>query len=60
MNIFLCIQAVFWTSVGFIGYAYVGYPLLLMLLGVVRNRPIDEANLNGCNDQYVLLALRAR
>ena len=32
-----------------------GYPLLLMLLVVVRNRPVGEASLNGCNDRYVLL-----
>ena len=32
------LEIIFWTSVGFIGYAYLGYPLLLMLLGVVRNR----------------------
>mgnify|MGYP001381458723 CR=1 FL=1 len=55
MNIFVCIQAVFCSSIGFIGYGYVGYPLLLMLIGVVRNRPVGEASLNGCNDRYVLL-----
>ena len=42
MNIYVCMQTVFWIAIGFIGYAYVGYPLLLMLLGVVRNRPVEK------------------
>ena len=36
------IETVFWASVGFVLYAYAGYPLLLMLIGLVRNRPIKK------------------
>ena len=41
MNIYACMQTAFWISIGFIGYAYLGYPLLLMLIGIVRNRPVE-------------------
>lgn len=43
MNVFSCIETIFWVSVGFIFYAYAGYPLLLMLIGLVRNRPVRKA-----------------
>ena len=43
MNVSGCIETVFWVSVGFVFYAYAGYPLLLMLIGLVRNRPIKKA-----------------
>jgi len=43
MNVSGCIEAVFWVSIGFVSYAYAGYPLLLMLIGLVRNRPIKKA-----------------
>jgi glycosyltransferase involved in cell wall biosynthesis len=36
------LEIIFWSAVGFVGYAYLGYPLLLMLLGVVRNRPVEK------------------
>jgi cellulose synthase/poly-beta-1,6-N-acetylglucosamine synthase-like glycosyltransferase len=39
---YLCAQTVFWTAIGFVCYAYVGYPLLLMLMGLVRNRPVEK------------------
>ena len=39
---YLCMEAMFWTAVGFVCYAYVGYPLLLMLMGLVRNRPVEK------------------
>ena len=55
MSIYVCMQTAFWISIGCICYAYIGYPLLLMLIGVVRDRPVGEAGLNGCNDRYVLL-----
>ena len=42
MNIDVCMQTAFWISIGFICYAYLGYPLLLMLIGVVRNRPVEK------------------
>ena len=43
MNVSGCIETVFWVSTGFVFYAYAGYPLLLMLIGLVRNRPIKKA-----------------
>jgi cellulose synthase/poly-beta-1,6-N-acetylglucosamine synthase-like glycosyltransferase len=43
MNVSDCIEAIFWVSVGFVFYAYAGYPLLLMLLGLARNRPVKKA-----------------
>ena len=43
MNVSGCIETVFWVSVGFVFYAYAGYPLLLMLIGLVRNRPVKKA-----------------
>jgi len=42
MNVTGCIETIFWVSVGFVFYAYVGYPLLLMLMGLVRNRPVEK------------------
>ena len=42
MSMYLCVQTVFWTVIGFVCYAYVGYPLLLMLIGLVRNRPVQK------------------
>lgn len=43
MNLSGCIETVFWVSVGFVFYAYAGYPLLLMLIGSVRDRPVKKA-----------------
>lgn len=43
MNLSGCIETVFWVSIGFVFYAYAGYPLLLMLIGLVWNRPIKKA-----------------
>lgn len=34
------IEMGFWATVGFVAYAYAGYPLLLALLGLVRRRPV--------------------
>lgn len=42
MSIYLSMQTLFWTAIGFVCYAYVGYPLLLMLMGLVRNRPVQK------------------
>lgn len=36
-------QCVFWSAIGFVVYAYAGYPILLGLLSVVRNRPVRKA-----------------
>ncbi len=38
-------QIIFWCSVGLIVYAYVGYPLLLFLLSLVRERPVKKGNI---------------
>lgn len=32
----------FWSAVGFIVYAYLGYPLLLMILAPIRNRRVER------------------
>ena len=42
MSMYFCIQTLFWTAIGFVCYAYVGYPFLLMLVGLVRNRPVEK------------------
>jgi cellulose synthase/poly-beta-1,6-N-acetylglucosamine synthase-like glycosyltransferase len=34
----------FWSSILFVFYAYLGYPLLLWILSSVRNRPIQKSN----------------
>ncbi|MCK5506795.1 MAG: glycosyltransferase, partial [Thermodesulfovibrionia bacterium] len=36
------IQVIFWLSVVFIFYAYLGYPLLLMVLSVFRKKPVNK------------------
>ncbi|MCS6305650.1 MAG: glycosyltransferase family 2 protein [Nitrospira sp.] len=36
-------QCLFWLSVAFIFYAYAGYPLMLLLLSAIRNRPVQTA-----------------
>jgi glycosyltransferase involved in cell wall biosynthesis len=38
-------ELVFWGSIAFILYAYVGYPLTLAALSVVRNRPVQKGNI---------------
>ena len=38
-------ELVFWVSILFILYAYAGYPLTLMALAVVRNRPVQRGNI---------------
>ena len=35
-------EAIFWLSVAAIGYAYVGYPLLLLLLSRIRPKPVKS------------------
>jgi glycosyltransferase involved in cell wall biosynthesis len=35
-------ETVFWFATGFVFYAYLGYPLLLMAIGMVRNRPVKK------------------
>jgi cellulose synthase/poly-beta-1,6-N-acetylglucosamine synthase-like glycosyltransferase len=36
-------QCLFWLSLAFIFYAYAGYPLVLLLLSAIRNRPVQTA-----------------
>lgn len=38
------IHIIFWTSVGFVLYAYFGYPAALMALSVVRHRRVRKGN----------------
>ena len=38
-------DVIFWTSVGFMIYAYAGYPLVLMILSLFRNRPVKRAHI---------------
>jgi len=38
MDLFACAQTLFWISTGFVFYAYAGYPLLLLLMGMIRSR----------------------
>ena len=35
----------FWSAICFIFYAYLGYPLLLMLLSVVKRCPVKKGDL---------------
>jgi cellulose synthase/poly-beta-1,6-N-acetylglucosamine synthase-like glycosyltransferase len=39
------IEVIFWASLLFITYAYLGYPLLLRLMLLFRNRPVNKANI---------------
>jgi len=36
---------IFYSSIIVVLYAYLGYPLLLMLLSAVRNRPVQKATI---------------
>src|SRR5438876_847006 len=38
-------QLVFWTSIGLLTYVYVGYPLLVWLVGKLRPRPVRRAEI---------------
>ncbi|MFZ3015360.1 MAG: glycosyltransferase, partial [Nitrospira sp.] len=35
-------EIVFWLSIGLMGYAYVGYPLVLRVLSMIRSRPVKK------------------
>lgn len=37
-------EAIFWLSVAAIGYAYVGYPVLLILLSRIRPKPVKSGH----------------
>jgi cellulose synthase/poly-beta-1,6-N-acetylglucosamine synthase-like glycosyltransferase len=38
------VEAIFWLSVAAIGYAYVGYPLLLVVLSRLRPKPVKSGH----------------
>jgi len=38
-------ELLFWLALAFVFYAYLGYPLVLSFLSVVRNRPIIKGNI---------------
>jgi cellulose synthase/poly-beta-1,6-N-acetylglucosamine synthase-like glycosyltransferase len=38
------VEAIFWLSVAAIGYAYVGYPLLLIVLSKLRPKPVKSGH----------------
>ena len=35
-------EVIFWLSVAAVGYAYVGYPLLLTLISLIRPKPVHS------------------
>lgn len=37
-------EVIFWLSVAAVGYAYVGYPLLLTLISLIRPKPVHSEN----------------
>ena len=39
------LEAIFWGSVLFVGYAYAGYPLALWGLSLIRKRPVRSASI---------------
>lgn len=41
----MVIQLLFWGSIAFVGYSYLGYPLLLRALSVVRRRLVQKADI---------------
>ncbi len=43
MSLSNCMLSIFWVSAAFVFYAYIGYPLLLMVIGILRNRPVRKA-----------------
>lgn len=45
--------ALFWSSVGLIFYTYLGYPLVLLALSLVRRRPV--ADRQGCLPRVSLI-----
>ncbi|MGZ8393784.1 MAG: glycosyltransferase family 2 protein [Nitrospira sp.] len=38
----LTMEVLFWLSIGLMGYAYVGYPLVLRVLALIRSRPVRK------------------
>ncbi|MGI0016408.1 MAG: glycosyltransferase family 2 protein, partial [Nitrososphaera sp.] len=42
------VQAIFVMSVLFVFYAYLGYPLALLIMSIFRNRPITKGDITPC------------
>ena len=40
----MIVKIVFWFSIIFIFYTYIGYPLILMILSLFRNRPLKKGD----------------
>ena len=38
-------ETLFWCAIGFIAYAYAGYPVALMLISFVRKRPVKKKSI---------------
>jgi glycosyltransferase involved in cell wall biosynthesis len=38
-------QTVFWAAISFIFYAYLGYPILLMIVALCRSRPVKKGDI---------------
>src|SRR3989337_604464 len=38
-------QFILWFSIAFIFYAYMGYPLLLTIVSIFRNRSVNKGNI---------------
>jgi cellulose synthase/poly-beta-1,6-N-acetylglucosamine synthase-like glycosyltransferase len=49
-------EAIFWSSVAFVLYAYLGYPLALLLLSRIRNHPVRK----GSDVPFVSVIVAAR
>jgi glycosyltransferase involved in cell wall biosynthesis len=38
-------QTIFWAAIFFIFYAYLGYPMALMIVALFRNRPVEKGDI---------------
>ncbi len=48
-------EAIFWVSILFIIYSYIGYPLILMFISIFRRRPVNKGDITP----YVSLIITA-
>jgi len=37
-------ETILWAAIGFIFYAYLGYPIMLLILSLFRNRPVKKGD----------------
>lgn len=51
----MILEAIFWASILFIIYSYLGYPLVLMLISIFRRRHVNKGNITP----YVSLIITA-